>query len=83
MSLDDITNNALEFADGTKVAQTSEEIALRDAMQKLQIRYAKQGFDERKIIKQAKQTMKDIDNEFITENTAVERFFGKIRGKFA
>ncbi len=82
MTLDDLTNNALEFADGTKIAQTDEEIQLRDAMQRLQIQYARQGLDEKKIIKQAKQTVKDINNGFISELSAGDRFVGSIKQKF-
>lgn len=79
ISLEDLTNNALEFADGTKIARTEEEIDLRDAMQRLQIQYARQGLDEKKIIKQSRKVVKEIENGFISPITSRDRYIGKIK----
>ena len=78
MSQDDIINNALDFADGTKVANTREEIALRDAMQQYQAQLTRNGLDGKKMIKQTKQTVKDIDNGLITEYSRAQRYVGNV-----
>ena len=81
MSQEDVINNALDFADGTKIAQTEEEIMLRDAMQQLQLQYTRNGLDEKKVIKQSRQIIKDIDGGLVTEYSAAQRYAGKIRTK--
>ncbi len=75
----DIVNNAIDFADGTKIANTQEEIALRDAMQQYQAQLIRNGLDGKKMIKQSKQTVKDIDNGLITEYSKAQRYVGNVR----
>lgn len=82
ISQGDIVNNALDFADGTKVANTQEEIALRDAMQQYQAQLTRNGVDGKKMIKQSKQIVKDIDNGLIEEYSGAQRFVGKVRSTY-
>ena len=82
LTQDELTNNALHLADGSLAPQTEVEEELANIMQKMEQTFIDNGVDEKKIPKQFKKLITDIDDGKISEYSTFQRFTGNIKSKF-
>ncbi len=79
---DEVINNALHFADGSLTAQTDYEKELADVMQRMEQKFVDSGMDDKKIPKQFKRLISDVNNGNISEYSTFQRFTGNVKNKF-
>ena len=82
ITVNELANNAMHFADGSLTPQTDAEKELAKMMQSMEQRFINNGMDERKISKQFKRLISDIENGNISEYSTFQRFTGNIKNRF-
>ena len=81
LTSDELYNNALHFAEGSLTPQNDIEKELAKQMQRMEQRFIENGIDEKKIPKQFKKLISDIENGNISEYSTFQRFTGSVKNK--